>query len=90
MESRAQKPARLPTALGKRPPPTSRVSHSYHSPCHEKKNPPEGRPKPKPSIKKCYLCSRSKVLPMFQVAHRQADEGVVLALKVSNFMSFTG
>jgi hypothetical protein len=24
---------------------------------------------------KCYLCSRSKVLPMFQVAHRQADEG---------------
>jgi hypothetical protein len=66
MESRAKKPARLPTALGKRPPPTARVSHSYHSPCHEKKNPPEGRPKPKPPIKsvtyvpglKCYLCSR--------------------------------
>lgn len=30
---------------------------------------------PSPPLK-CYLCSRSKVLPMFQVAQPKADEGL--------------
>jgi hypothetical protein len=37
------------------------------------------RPQPPHPPFKCYLCSRSKVLPMFQVVQPKADEGAVLA-----------
>jgi hypothetical protein len=68
---------RLPTGLGKRPPTATRVSHSSHSPYHYKKRPDQRDQTPAASAIKCYLCSRSKLLPMFQVAQPKADEGAL-------------
>jgi hypothetical protein len=74
----AMKP-RLPTGLGKRPPhEPPAFSTPPTAPATRKKENQSYEPTPcRPPIK-CYLCSRSKVLPMFQVAQPKADEGAAL------------
>ena len=67
---------RLPTGVGKRPPPHRPRFPQLPQPLPlEKKRERIKESKPNDPSIKCYLCSRSKLLPMFQVAQPKADEG---------------
>src|SRR5437764_14230361 len=77
---RSPAPPSVPISEGRHPlldpPPQGGGGKASH---HAEGIASSGQQPPAPPLK-CYLCSRSKVLPMFQVEHRQADEGAVLAM----------
>jgi hypothetical protein len=68
---------RLPTGLGKRPPHARPRFPQLPQPLLRRKKINHGKPNAAAPPIKCYLCSRSKVLPMFQVAQPKAGEGPV-------------